>query len=85
MNRKTMKRRGPVLAAVLAITKRRYLFFACLKHRGGQVCLVVCRQKLVSLCHIEYRCGIMLAFKIVMDVSGSLAPERRAVRPPLLI
>jgi hypothetical protein len=25
---------GPVLAAVLAITKRRYLFFACLKHRG---------------------------------------------------
>ena len=26
---------GAVLAAVLAITKRRYLFFACLKHLGS--------------------------------------------------
>jgi hypothetical protein len=47
----------------------------------------------VSLCQAEYRCGnharvISLTdtqLKIVMDASGSLAPERRAVRPPLLI
>jgi hypothetical protein len=54
---------------------------------------VVCRQESVSLCQAEYRCGnharmISLTdtqLKIVMDASGSLAPERRAVRPPLLI
>ena len=42
---------GPVLAAVLAIT-RRYLFFACLKHRGIRLVLCVCRQGSVSLCQL---------------------------------
>jgi hypothetical protein len=37
-----------------ALTTNLKRFFACLKHRD-QVCLVVCRQELVSLRQIEYR------------------------------
>ena len=33
--------------------------FRLLKASEGQVCLVARRQELVSLCHIEYRCGII--------------------------
>jgi hypothetical protein len=45
------------LAAVMAITKRRYLqqIFRLLKASGDQVRLVVCRQELVISCQTEYR------------------------------
>ena len=59
---------------------------------GDQVCLVVCGQEFVSLRQTEYRYGNMskigltdTQLRIVMDASASLEPERRAVRPPLLI
>ena len=67
-------------------------FRLLLKASGDQVCLVVCGQEFVSLRQTEYRYGNMsmigltdTQLRIVMDASASLEPERRAVRPPLLI